>query len=243
MLDRPIIANLIAYFEALTLAGVYAPFTDVGGAVLRMLAATRGISISDTDHDELTERLASMPPHPEVPAALGWLRDHGFRVFTLSDNTLEISGRQLENAGIIDLFERRFSVDETVHRHKPAPEAYEAVATALDLDPGSICLVACHVWDTLDAIAAGWRPGSSSARATPRFMSVHSRPTSGTTSPPSRTNSSRDMPLQRPTRVRRGTDSFGVHTHTRETTNARHSDRDSRRQNPRVQTDSDGRDL
>ncbi|MFC9082792.1 haloacid dehalogenase type II, partial [Streptomyces sp. NPDC057062] len=36
-------AHLIAYSEALTLSGVYVPFTDIGGAVLRMLAATRDI--------------------------------------------------------------------------------------------------------------------------------------------------------------------------------------------------------
>jgi 2-haloacid dehalogenase len=89
-------ANLITYSEALTLAGVYVPFTDIGGAVLKMLAAMRGIVISDGDADELTNRLASMPPHSEVPAALRRLRDHGFRLFTLTDNTLEISGRQLE---------------------------------------------------------------------------------------------------------------------------------------------------
>ena len=36
-------ADLITYSEALTLAGVYVPFTDIGAAVLRMLATTRGI--------------------------------------------------------------------------------------------------------------------------------------------------------------------------------------------------------
>ena len=121
-------AGLITYSEALTLAGVYVPFTDIGGAVLRMLAATRGITISDADGAELTDRFATMPPHPEVPAALRRLRDHGFRLFTLTDNTLAISGRQLDRAGVIDVFERRFSVDETVRRHKPAPEAYHSVA-------------------------------------------------------------------------------------------------------------------
>ena len=129
-------ADLITYSEALTLVGVYVPFTDIGGAVLRMLAATRDITISDADSAELTDRFAAMPPHPEVPAALRRLRDHGFRLFTLTDNTLEISGRQLERAGIIDLFERRFSVDETVRRHKPAPEAYHSVAATLEVDPG-----------------------------------------------------------------------------------------------------------
>jgi 2-haloacid dehalogenase len=152
-------ADLITYSEALTLAGVYVPFTDIGAAVLRMLAATRGIAVSDADAAELTSRFATMPPHPEVPAALRRLRDHGFRLCTLTDNTLEISGRQLQHGGIIDVFERRFSVDETVRRHKPAPEAYHSVAAALGADPGGICLIACHVWDTIGAQSAGWQAG------------------------------------------------------------------------------------
>jgi 2-haloacid dehalogenase len=150
-------ADLILYSEALTLAGVYVPFTDIGGAVLQMLAATRDITISDADAAELTDRFATMPPHPEVPPALHRLRDHGFRLFTLTDNTLEISGRQLEHAGVIDVFERRFSVDETVKRHKPAAEAYHSVAAALGVDPSGICLIASHVWDTIGALSAGWQ--------------------------------------------------------------------------------------
>ncbi len=150
-------ANLITYSEALTLSGVYVPFTDIGGAVLRMLGATRDITITDADGAELTDRFATMSPHPEVPAALRRLRDHGFRLFTLTDNTLDISGRQLEHAGVIDLLEGRFSVDETVKRHKPAQEAYHSVAGALAVDPGNICLVACHVWDTIGAQSAGWQ--------------------------------------------------------------------------------------
>ena len=152
-------ANLITYSEALTLAGVYAPFTEIGAAVMRMLAVTRGITISEADAAELTDRFATMPAHPEVPAALSRLRDHGFRLFTLTDNTLAISGRQLEHAGIIDVFERRFSVDETARRHKPAPEAYRSVAAALGVDPADICLIACHVWDTIGAQSAGWQAG------------------------------------------------------------------------------------
>jgi 2-haloacid dehalogenase len=151
--------GLITYSEALTLANVYVPFTDIGIAALRMLAATRGISVTTGDAVELTERFASMPPHPDVPAALRRLRDEGFRLFTLTDNTLEISGRQLEKAGLLDVFERRFSVDETVHRHKPAPEAYQFVATALGEDPSRICLIASHAWDTIGALSAGWQAG------------------------------------------------------------------------------------
>ena len=149
--------GLITYSEALTLAGVYVPFTDIGGAVLRMLAATRGIP-SGTRTARSSRSGSRRCPHTRrFPRALRRLRDHGFRLFTLTDNTLEISGRQLEQAGIIDLFERRFSVDETVKRHKPAQEAYHFVAGELDVDPEDICLIACHVWDTIGAKAAGWQ--------------------------------------------------------------------------------------
>ncbi|WP_159045117.1 HAD-IA family hydrolase, partial [Streptomyces sp. NRRL F-5122] len=113
-------------------------------------------TISDADTAELTDRFAAMPPHPEVPAALRRLNDHGFRLFTLTNNTPEMSGRQLERASLSDLFERRFSV-EAVRCHKPAPEVYHSVAGALEVDPGAICLVACHVWDTIGAAAAGWQ--------------------------------------------------------------------------------------
>ena len=151
--------GLITYSEALTLAGVYVPFNDIGRAVLEMFAASRGIKITNEQGDELTERFASMPAHPDVPAALRRLLDHGFRLFTLTDNTLEISGRQLEAAGLIDFFERRFSVDESVKRHKPAPEAYRFVAHELHVDPNEMCLIACHVWDTIGAMASGLRAG------------------------------------------------------------------------------------
>ena len=133
---------------------------------MKMLADTRGITINEADKKELTDKFASMPPHPEVPAALRKLRAAGFRLFTLTDNILSIQGRQLERGGIIDLFERRFSVDEAVRRHKPAPEAYHYVAKTMNVSPAQLCMVACHTWDTLGAAAADWhaalikRPGN-----------------------------------------------------------------------------------
>jgi 2-haloacid dehalogenase len=160
-------ANLILYSEALTLAGVYVPFTDIGAAVLQMLADTRGVRITPADKRELTDQFATMPPHPEVPAALRKLRDAGFRLFTLTDNLLEVQGRQLQQGGIIDQFEQRFSVDiAAVRRHKPAPEAYAFVERQLQVPPSELFLVASHTWDTLGAVAAGWgaalikRPGN-----------------------------------------------------------------------------------
>jgi 2-haloacid dehalogenase len=148
-------ANLIMYSAALTVAGCYVPFTDIGTAVMKMLADTRGIKIGDNDKKELTEKFSTMPPHSEVPGALRKLRHAGFRLFTLTDNLLEVQTRQLEHGGIVDLFERRFSADGVKH-HKPSREAYGYVEKELGVKPSQLCLIACHTWDTLGAVAAGW---------------------------------------------------------------------------------------
>src|SRR6202011_5907834 len=148
-------ANLIMYSAALTVAGCYVPFTDIGSAVMKMLADTRGIKIDDKDKKELTDRFSTMPPHPEVPAALRKLRNEGFRLFTLTDNLLEVQSRQLEQGGIAGLFERRFSADGVKH-HKPSRQAYAYIERELGVEPSRLCLIASHTWDTLGAVAAGW---------------------------------------------------------------------------------------
>jgi 2-haloacid dehalogenase len=158
-------ANLIMYSAALTVAGQYVPFTDIGSAVMKMLADTKGIRITDGDKKELTDKFSTMPPHAEVPGALRKLKSAGFRLFTLTDNLLEVQTRQLTNGGIVDLFERRFSADGAKH-HKPSREAYAYAEKELGTKPSDMCLIACHTWDTLGAVAAGWeaalikRPGN-----------------------------------------------------------------------------------
>jgi 2-haloacid dehalogenase len=148
-------ADLVMYSMVLTMIGSYVPFTDIGSAAMKMAADTRGIAISEDDKRELKEKFSTMPPHPDVRAALSRLRAAGFRLFTLTNNIVEVQARQLQHGGIADLFERLFSVDG-VRRHKPAPEAYAHVARELGVKPAQLCLIACHTWDTLGAVAAGW---------------------------------------------------------------------------------------
>ena len=62
--------------------------------------------------------------------------------------------RQLEHGVIVDLFERRFSADGA--KHQPSRQAYAYVERELGVAPSQLCLIACHTWDTLGAVAAGW---------------------------------------------------------------------------------------
>jgi 2-haloacid dehalogenase len=148
-------ANLVMYSLALTVSGSYAPFTDIGSAVMKMQAETQGIKIDEADRKELTEKFSTMPPYPEVPAALRKLRDAGFRLFTLTNNLVEVQNRQLSHGGIATFFERCFSVD-SVKRYKPAPQTYGHVQRELGVGSSRFCLIACHTWDTLGAVAVGW---------------------------------------------------------------------------------------
>jgi 2-haloacid dehalogenase len=158
-------ANLVMYSLALTAARSYVPFTDIGAAVMEMLANTQGIKLASADIREFKERFSTMPPYPEVPAALRKLRDAGFRLFTLTNNLVEVQTRQLEQGGIAGLFERCFSVD-SVKVFKPWPQTYAYVEKELGVGPSQLCMIACHTWDTLGAVAAGWeaalvrRPGN-----------------------------------------------------------------------------------
>jgi 2-haloacid dehalogenase len=167
-------ANFIMYSAALTAAECYVPFTDIGAAVMKMLATTHGIEIGEADRHELTEKFSTMPPHTEVPSGLRKLRDAGFRLFTLTDNLLEVQTRQLEQGGIVDFFERRFSADGVKH-HKPSPHAYRYVERELGSRPQQMCLIACHTWDTLGAVAAGWQAALISVPATTSLALARNR--------------------------------------------------------------------
>jgi 2-haloacid dehalogenase len=158
-------SNLILYSEALTLAQAYVPFTEISAAVLQMLADTRRIEITASDKKELLDRFSTMPAYPEVPGALSKLRRAGYRLVTLTNNLAEVQSRQLQQAGIVEHFDRCFSVHE-VRRHKPAPEVYALIQRRLGVAASDLLLVASHAWDTLGAAAAGWgaalikRPGN-----------------------------------------------------------------------------------
>lgn len=155
-LMREWFAQLILYSQTMTLSGLYTPFGELAVGTLRMVATLRDVALADSDIDELKTRIGTMPAHSDVAPALTALRGAGFRLVTLTNSASGPSPTPLERAGIDGFFERSFSVD-SVQRFKPAPETYQQVATALGVELSNLCLVACHLWDTIGAQAAGCR--------------------------------------------------------------------------------------
>lgn len=123
---------------------------------LRMTADIHKVDIGDDDIAELKKRMSTMPAHPDAIPALTRLIDAGFRLVTLTNSASGASPTPLEKAGLNHFFERTFSIEET-GKFKPAPETYRLVAKALSVETSDLCLVACHLWDTIGAQAAGCR--------------------------------------------------------------------------------------
>lgn len=147
-------AQTLLTSQSLTLSGLYAEFGALGGAVLQMLGDARGAKVTRADKAELKTRMQSLPPYPDVPAALHRLRRAGFRLVTLSNGSQGSIVTQLRHAGLEDLFEQAFSVD-AVGRYKPAAETYRYAARQLGVRPARLRLIAAHTWDVTGALEAG----------------------------------------------------------------------------------------
>lgn len=142
----------LAFVGAIT--GEYVDFTTAQRAAPHMVAARAGRPVSDVQVDEMVDRMRTLPPHAEVPAALAALRETGLRVVALTNSPPDVAEAQLRNAGIRAHFEQVFSAD-SVQRLKPAPEPYDAVAHAFEVPVSEVRLVAAHSWDVSGALAAG----------------------------------------------------------------------------------------
>ena len=136
------------------LTGVYVDFSTAQHAALHMVAERAGRSVTASQVSELVQRMSSLPPHPEVPAALAALREAPLKIAALTNSVQEVAEAQLTNAGIRAYFDQVISADR-VQRLKPAPKPYRAAARAFDVPTAELRLVAAHSWDVSGALAAG----------------------------------------------------------------------------------------
>jgi 2-haloacid dehalogenase len=150
-------ATLLRDGFALTAAGGNGTFAEIGAEVLRGLLADAGIG---TDPERAVEHvlagMAGLGLHSDVAEGLRALRAAGYRLATLSNGTAGVAEKLLAPAGLRDQFERLLSVEDAPG-WKPARAAYHYAATACDVDPGQMLLVAVHSWDIHGAAQAGLR--------------------------------------------------------------------------------------
>src|ERR687896_620729 len=67
-----------------TVTGAYRDFGAVGMGAREMVAAGRGVALTEEGRQAVKDGMRALPPHPEVRAALERLRDAGLRLAALT---------------------------------------------------------------------------------------------------------------------------------------------------------------
>jgi 2-haloacid dehalogenase len=134
---------------ALSAAGDWRSFGDIGRAVWRSMAA-------DQDPEPLFVALAQCRLHDDVASGIAALHDAGLAVAALTIGAAEPITAALERAGIS--LDAVLSCD-AVRRWKPAPEPYRFALRALDVEAADAIMIAVHDWDLHGARSAGLRTG------------------------------------------------------------------------------------
>ncbi len=149
-------AQLLQSALVATITSDYHDFGALARHALSKTAAQQNVTLTDADSDAILGAVRTLPPHPEVPAALAELQAAGFRLATLTNSPPPVLAAQMANAGLDRYFERLLSVHPT-HKFKPAREPYAYAAAELAVPIEQIWMVAAHDWDIAGARAVGMR--------------------------------------------------------------------------------------
>lgn len=148
-------AKQLEYTWLRSLMGRYVDFGQVTADALDHALDRHGV-----DQPEVRQRLLdaylSLEPYPEVPAALGELRDVGFRCAILSNGTPAMLHAAVEGAGLGDVFDEVISVDG-LGVYKPDPRVYQLAVDRLEIPAAEICFQSTNAWDAAGAASFGFR--------------------------------------------------------------------------------------
>lgn len=160
-------STMLHYSLVETVSEQYHSFGEIGTAALMMVGKTNNIDIEyDDAKTAIVTPLRSLPAHPDVKDGLEKLSQAGYKIVSLTNSSSLGVKTQFENAGLIDYFEKRYSID-TIQKYKPHPEAYKIVLDDLGVKPEEALMVAAHAWDIMGAKNAGlqtafiMRPGKT----------------------------------------------------------------------------------
>jgi 2-haloacid dehalogenase len=170
---------------ALAASGGFAPFLEVGRAVLiEELARLPRLSHPPSEAaDHVLAGLATLAVHPDVPEGLRLLDAARIRIATLTNGSAEMARGLMERAGLDALVDRNLDVTQ-VQRWKPAPEPYLYACHELGVAPADATLIAVHPWDVHGAVRAGLR-GAWLDRAGLPYPNVFERPSASGSDLPS----------------------------------------------------------
>ncbi len=161
--------TMLQYALVETVANHYEDFGEIGIASLMLVAANNDIKLSLVEAKKAVGTITSLAPHPEVIEALGSLKDDGYRLVALTNSSNAALKKQFTNAGLLDLFERRLSVED-LGKFKPHADTYNWASRIMDIKPEEAMLIAAHGWDVAGALWAGWRAAFVSRKGQNKYL-------------------------------------------------------------------------
>lgn len=134
--------------------GEYKNFGELAEAALENLFFENNKPLSKKIKTEILGAFRKLPAYEDVAPALRLLREKNIRVIAVSNSSFAMIKEQLSNAGIINLFDSYYSVDD-VKKYKPFKDIYQSAAKQEGLRPKDIVMVATHDWDLFGAKKVG----------------------------------------------------------------------------------------
>lgn len=150
---------LIEYALAESLCGQPAEFTDIAAAVLAMLVAEEGGSMTTDDARELVQNgLDRSHAFADVAPGLARLKQAGFTLVALSNSGAGGLQQRLAKVGLAPYFDQELSV-QPAGAYKPDQRTYGYALAQAGVAASDAMMVACHPWDLMGAQAKGMQTG------------------------------------------------------------------------------------
>jgi 2-haloacid dehalogenase len=114
-----------------------------------------GADVPDDLVDAVLATYRTLPPYPDVVAALHSLPAHRPRAILTNGRRATVEAT-VAAAGLSDVLPIVLSAED-VRVYKPAPEVYALATRCFDVGPGEITFVSGNAWDCAGAAAFGFR--------------------------------------------------------------------------------------
>jgi 2-haloacid dehalogenase len=137
-----------------SLMGRYEDFAAVTRGALRYASGTLGLECSAAVEAALMDEYLRLAPYPEVPGALGQLRER--RLAILSNGSPPMLQAVVRNAGLEAAFQAVMSVDP-LRIFKPHPSVYQLAVDMLKVPKEQIGFISSNFWDVSGATSFGFR--------------------------------------------------------------------------------------
>ncbi|GAA2400486.1 haloacid dehalogenase type II [Actinomadura vinacea] len=144
----------------------HTPYRQIGFEALDYTLERAGIEHNDVEVRELVNEITRLDPFPDVVQALTDMKNHGLKLYLLSNGDPDLLAAGVPFSGTDHLWDRVISVAEA-DSFKPHQKTYQTAASLLGLGRGEILFVANHAFDCIGAKAAGLRSAFIDRRKRP----------------------------------------------------------------------------